>query len=123
VGTGGTGFTVLHTFSALSNSTNLDGSHSYSDLVLASNTLYGTTSYGGTNNSGVVFSLTLPGVPQLTITRTGTNVIVAWHTNFTGYTLQSNTNLASSGSWTNLSGQFSVTNPVSGPQKYFRLFQ
>jgi uncharacterized repeat protein (TIGR03803 family) len=40
-----------------------DGFYSYSRLILSSNQLYGTTYYGGTNNSGVVFALTVQ--PQI----------------------------------------------------------
>src|SRR5262249_19312434 len=68
--------------------------------------------------------------PQLTITASGTNVILSWPTNAVGFTLQSTTNFRSSASWvTNSSapvvvnGQNNVTNPVSGPQQFYRLSQ
>jgi hypothetical protein len=63
--------------------------------------------------------LTVP--PQLAIIPSGTNVIVTWPTNETGFTLQSSTNLISP-VWSSVSGQFAVTNPISGSQQFFRLF-
>jgi uncharacterized repeat protein (TIGR03803 family) len=48
--------TILHTFSA-------DGSEGklpYGPLLLSGSTLYGMTYQGGTNNTGVIFSLTVP---------------------------------------------------------------
>jgi uncharacterized repeat protein (TIGR03803 family) len=52
--TDGTGFTVLHHFSALSTQ-DLDGAMPLGALVLSGNTLYGTASRGGGN--GTVFSV------------------------------------------------------------------
>lgn len=62
--------------------------------------------------------LTIP--PQLAIIASGTNVIVTWPTNETGFTLQSSTSLVSP-VWSSISGQFAVTNPISGSQQFFRL--
>src|SRR5262249_43138363 len=51
----GTGFTVLHSFSADSLT---DGANSFTGLIQASDgTLYGTTSLGGASNAGTVFKL------------------------------------------------------------------
>ena len=62
VGTNGTGFTVLHTFSAPPDTvTNIDGINPQSSLVLSTNTLYGTTSGGGTNGVGTVFKVNTDG--------------------------------------------------------------
>jgi hypothetical protein len=58
--------------------------------------------------------------PQLAIIASGTNVIVTWPTNETGFTLQSSTSLVSP-VWSSVSGQFAVTNPISGSQQFFRL--
>lgn len=52
INTDGTGFTVLHNF-ALSS----DGGVSEAPLVFSGNTLFGTTSTGGSNGWGTVFSL------------------------------------------------------------------
>lgn len=56
-------------------------------------------------------------------------VILNWQTNFTGFSLQSTTNL-SSPAWIPVSvapvvvdGQNTVTNPISGTQQFFRLSQ
>ena len=57
--TEGTGFTNLHSFTAVSGpfpATNSDGSGPYSALILSGDTLYGTTLYGGTYNKGTIFA-------------------------------------------------------------------
>ena len=126
INTDGTGFTVLHSFSGT------DGTSPLAGLVLANNTLYGTALLGGIGGKGTIFSILIQ--PQLTITPSGPNVILSWPTNFagfdyTGYTLQSSTNLASPLWNTNLpppvfvNGQLTVTNPISGTQRFFRLSQ
>jgi len=145
----GTGFTNLYSFSGLSGSaghglqgTNNDGAHPNSlilsgNTLLTGNTLYGTASAGGTSGNGTIFSLTLP-LPELTIALSGTNVILAWPASFTGFTLESATNLVSPVVWnanlwnydgldTNLTvpvvigGQNVVTNSISGTQMFYRL--
>jgi len=78
-----------------------------------------------------LFSLSLPvAAPQLTIITAGANVILTWPTNPAGFTLQSATNLLSTTVWTTvspepvvLSGQNTVTNPISGTQQFYRLSQ
>ncbi|HKW31269.1 MAG TPA: choice-of-anchor tandem repeat GloVer-containing protein [Verrucomicrobiae bacterium] len=61
----GTGFTNLHSFTALSgswpNQYNSDGSGSAAGLILSGNTLYGTASYGGSSNSGAIFAINTDG--------------------------------------------------------------
>jgi hypothetical protein len=68
--------------------------------------------------------------PQLTIGRSGTNMVITWPTNATGFTLQAATNLASPVIWAAVSplpavvnGQNTVTNPISGPRKFYELSQ
>jgi uncharacterized repeat protein (TIGR03803 family) len=124
VNTNGTGFTTLHSFTDGS-----DGLLPYAGLILSGNTLYGTTSGGGSSSAGTVFSLSLPPL-QLTIIPYGANVILTWPTNAAGFTLQSTTNLVSPAAWSAASprpvvigGQNVVVNPVSGTQKFFRLSQ
>ena len=56
--TDGTGFQNLLSFSGTGGAT--PGSLSWGSLILSGSTLYGTTSMGGANNDGVVFSLTVP---------------------------------------------------------------
>ena len=95
--------------------------------MLSGNTLYGAAWDLGWYGSGAIFSITLP--PQLTITPTAADVILTWPTNFTGFTLQSATNLDSPVWTTNfpapvvINGQYTVTNPISGTQQFFRLGQ
>ena len=58
--TDGTGFTNLHNFSG-SLITNTDGGSPLAALILSNNTLYGTTSWGGTSGSGTVFRVNTDG--------------------------------------------------------------
>lgn len=106
-----------------------DGGYSPNGVVQGSDgSFYGTTARGGTSNWGTVFRLSVvPGPPQLTITPSGANVILTWPTNAAGFALQSTTNLASSVWITNfpapvvVNGQYTVTNPISGSRKFYRL--
>jgi uncharacterized repeat protein (TIGR03803 family) len=59
--TDGSGYTNLHTFSALNNRTNSDGVNPYGALFLSGNTLYGTASAGGSVSNGTVFVLNTDG--------------------------------------------------------------
>ena len=73
--------------------------------------------------------------PQLTLTPSDTNVLLTWPTNnlgydYTGFTVQSTTNLIPPLVWdTNspapvvINGQNTVTNPITGDQMFFRLSQ
>jgi uncharacterized repeat protein (TIGR03803 family) len=58
----GTGFTNLHSFTALSNSTNSDGANPQAGLILSGNTLYGTTAKGGGWGNGTVFTINTNGM-------------------------------------------------------------
>jgi uncharacterized repeat protein (TIGR03803 family) len=131
--TDGTGFTILHSFSALDSiSNNIDGS-SPNGMILSGNILYGTTLGGGSSGNGTLFSISF--APRLTISPSVSDMILTWPTNVagfdaSGFTLQSAGNLASSVIWSNVSpgavavsGKYTVTNPVSGTQKYYRLYQ
>jgi uncharacterized repeat protein (TIGR03803 family) len=127
VNTDGTGFTTLHSFAGVK-----DGANPRAALILSGNSLYGMTSTGGAYSDGTVFSLSFR--PQLTITPSETNVILTWPTNYagfdyTGYTLESTTNLVSAVWATNspapvvVNGQNVVTNTISGTQQFYRLIQ
>jgi uncharacterized repeat protein (TIGR03803 family) len=120
VSTNGTDFTNFYNFSGGS-----DGAYPEGSLILSGNTLYGTAEGGASPSAnGTVFSLSLGSVaPLLTILPSGTNVILTWSTNVTGFTLQSTTNLDSPAVWTTVSGQNAVTNPISGDQRFYRLSQ
>jgi uncharacterized repeat protein (TIGR03803 family) len=61
VNTDGSSFTVLHTFTPVSNGTNNDGSLAGGDLTLSGSTLYGTASGGGSSGNGTVFSINTDG--------------------------------------------------------------
>jgi hypothetical protein len=76
--------------------------------------------------------------PQLTITPFGvppSGILLSWPTNnagydYAGYTLQSTTNLSSSAVWSTnspapvvIGGQNVITNPMFGPQQFYRLSQ
>jgi uncharacterized repeat protein (TIGR03803 family) len=126
INTDGTGFTTLHSF------TGGDGARPVGGLILSSNTLYGTAYQGGSSGNGTVFSLSFS--PQLTIIPSGANVVLTWPTNvagfdYSGYILQTATNLVSTVWATNfpppvvVNGQNTVTNPISGNQRFFRLSQ
>src|SRR5882724_1452635 len=124
--TDGTGFMNLHSFTG-------DGTHPYPGLTLSGNTLYGTAYRGGSSGSGTIFSLSFR--PQLSITPSGTNVVLSWPIsyagfNYGGYYLQETEDLGSAGGWisvvdTNLpvivNGQIEVTRPMLGPQISYRL--
>jgi uncharacterized repeat protein (TIGR03803 family) len=59
--TDGSDFTVLHSFSRGSNYTNVDGAYPYAAMLLVGDTLYGTTSSGGTSGFGTVFKINTNG--------------------------------------------------------------
>ena len=68
--------------------------------------------------------------PQLSITASGANLIVAWPTNAAQFVLQATTNLGSAADWsTNLPKSVivgdhnAVTNPITGEQVFFRLMR
>lgn len=61
INTDGTGFTNLHSFTALVSGTNSDGATPFSRLTLSGNTLFGTAVYGGTGGNGTLFSLNTDG--------------------------------------------------------------
>ncbi|HVM47582.1 MAG TPA: choice-of-anchor tandem repeat GloVer-containing protein [Candidatus Acidoferrum sp.] len=130
VTTNGTGFTVLHAFAVPPNQI---GNPAVA-LVLSDTTLFGASFADGAYGNGTVFSLSYP-APQLTIMPSGTNVNLTWPTavagfSYSGYTLQSTTNLGAAAVWTTnlpppavVNGQYAMTNAISGSQQFFRLSQ
>ena len=62
VNTDGSGFTVLHTFTALINSTNSDGANPSGGLILSGNLLIGTAQIGGSAGNGTVFAVRTDGL-------------------------------------------------------------
>jgi uncharacterized repeat protein (TIGR03803 family) len=83
-------------------------------LLYAGGALYGTASEGGALGLGSIFRISFP--PSLFITRIGTNAVLTWPSNAVGFNLETTTNLT--GAWDPLAGQYSVTNPISGRQKF-----
>lgn len=69
--TNGTGFTVLHSFSALTSSTNYDGATPYGGLVLSGNVLYGDAQQGGADHDGTIFAVNTDGSGFTTLDNTG----------------------------------------------------
>jgi uncharacterized repeat protein (TIGR03803 family) len=65
--TNGTAFTNLHSFTATVSSTNNDGAHPHTSLVLSGTRLYGTTTAGGTNGNGTVFAVNTNGASFATL--------------------------------------------------------
>jgi len=135
INTSGASFTNLYSFTATAGSfypyTNGDGANPYAAVVVSGSTLYGTALDGGSLGYGTVFSLALGSVsaPQLAISRSGASIILTWPASFTGFTLQSATNLVSA-NWSAVSpppvtinGQNTVTNAVTGKGMFYRLFQ
>ncbi len=68
--------------------------------------------------------------PYITTTPSIGNVVLTWPTNFTGFTLQTATNLTPPITWSNVlvtpvifNGQEVVSNSISGRQQFFRLSQ
>jgi uncharacterized repeat protein (TIGR03803 family) len=88
VNTDGGSFTVLHTFSAVNSSyrdTNSDGAESFGGLALSGDVLYGTTSLGGTNGTGTVFSLTIQ--PRITdVVLSGADLLLGGINGMAGHT-------------------------------------
>ncbi len=133
VNTNGTGFVNLFNFPATPvspPSSNNEGALPSGGLALSGNTLYGTANSGGQSGYGTVFSLTLPPPPSLAMIFSGTNIILNWPTNSTGFTLQSTTNLGAPANWSTVfptpvfvNGQNAVTNPASGARMFYRLSQ
>ena len=134
IGTDGSGFNILYSFTHLQAATNSDGARPAATMLLSGNTLYGTTQFGGTGN-GAVFGLSvLPDITSLNLA--GSNVVLNAVNGVAGesYAVLTSTNLGMSLSqWapvtTNLvtnGGDFTImaTNAVSlGAQQQFYILQ
>jgi hypothetical protein len=104
-------------------------------LAVSGSTLFagGGFTTAGTNVSAYATMANLPVPPTLSIITDGTNAVVTWPgvaTGYTtGYTLESTTNLVPPVAWQPnstapivIGGQNVITNPISGSQQFFRLF-
>ncbi len=96
--------------------------------------VFGTSSYfgvpAGAETGGTFYASPSPAGTSVAIIRSGANVVLMWPTNATVFTLQSTQTLGSSAVWTTnsavplvVNGQYAVTNPISGSQKFYRLSQ
>jgi uncharacterized repeat protein (TIGR03803 family) len=61
LGTNGNNFTVLKSFSALTDSTNSDGADPEAALIVSNGVLYGTCQYGGPGGYGTIFRVNTNG--------------------------------------------------------------
>jgi hypothetical protein len=80
-------------------------------------------SYSLTGGFWSIYAVQTPGAPLLSIALLNHQAIVSWPTSATGWTLQTNRNVAS-GAWGNYTGPVvnnSVTNSTTG-NLFFRLF-
>jgi hypothetical protein len=78
-------------------------------------------------NNGIAAFTWVPFKPTLSIVQSGSDVIVSWVTNATGYTLYSNPSVTSPGTW-NLIGpgaivgtEYVVTNAITPTPQFYRL--
>jgi len=124
INTDGSHFKSLYSFTGGN-----DGGDPAADMVSAGLTLFGTATKGGSTGNGTVFSFALAG-PPLAIARSGTNVVLTWSAAYSGYTLQSSTQLVAGASWSSvlplpvvLNNLNTVTNPVSTKTTFYRLSQ
>jgi hypothetical protein len=81
--------------------------------------------YSLTGGFWALYAVQTPGAPLLTITHLGNQAIVSWPPSVTGWTLQTNANLATP-TWGNYLGAVvnnAVTNPLSHGNLFFRLTQ
>jgi hypothetical protein len=76
-------------------------------VVLSGATIYGTTA--GFGNDGTIFTLWL-GPPQLAITVSANNILLHWPAVYSGYVVQSTTNLSIPDAWTTDPAASTVTN-------------
>src|SRR5262249_20423064 len=133
--TDGTGFTNFYNFTAISGpfrGTNSDGAIPDAGLIISGRTLYGTTTAGGSFGNGTVFSISFS--PKVTTTPAAGELVLTWPTDeagfdYSGYALQTTTNLASS-IWTAVdrpptvvNGQNTLTNTMSDLRRFYRLSQ
>ena len=81
--------------------------------------------YSVTGGFWSLYAVQTPGAPLLTITRVGNQAIVSWSPSVTGWTLQTNANLATP-TWGNYLGPIvnnTVTNSPPPNRLFFRLKQ
>jgi hypothetical protein len=102
-------------------------------LAPSGNTLYAAGDFitsGGKFCPFIAMANLLAPLPRTSALLSGMNFILTWPANATGFTLQSTTNLVSPVVWTTnslvpivVNGQNTVSNSISGAQKFYRLIQ
>jgi hypothetical protein len=107
--------------------TSSNGQYSVSGTIGQSDASVAMTggSYSLTGGFWALYAVQTPGAPLLTITYSGNQAIVSWSPSVTGWTLQTNNNLAA-GTWGNYAGAVmnnSVTNAPPKGNLFFRLKQ
>ena len=81
--------------------------------------------YTLTGGFWAIYAVQMPGAPLLTIVYANNQAIVSWPLSATGWTLQTNSNVATT-NWVNYAGTVVnniVTNTTAGTRLFYRLFQ
>jgi hypothetical protein len=82
--------------------------------------------YSLTGGFWAIYAIQAPGAPLLTITHVGNKAVVSWDPSITGWTLQTNVNLATPATWGKYLGTVvnnSTTNKPPPNNLFFRLKQ
>jgi uncharacterized repeat protein (TIGR03803 family) len=124
----GMGFQTLYSFTG-----GADGASPRGGLFWSDGKLYGATYSAGPFGSGTLFSLSLGDNPsQLTISPSGSKILLTWPTNASGLILRSSVNLGAEANWRTadlstplavLDGQYVaiLPNVITGRQQFYRL--
>jgi uncharacterized repeat protein (TIGR03803 family) len=121
----GSAYSVLYSFSTNA----VDGQRPQAALLKGSDgAFYGTTAFGGANNKGTVFRLSVPiAAPNLALMHSNSTIILSWPFPSAGFALESTPSL-SSPNWqpapempiTN-NARLVVTMAANQSERYFRL--
>ncbi len=91
--------TVLHQFSTLSNSANSDGAVVLNAPIRASDgSIYGVTAWGGSNGVGVLYKLTMPALPTISL-QLGSTQITSGNSTTLGWNTSGASNCTATGGW------------------------
>jgi uncharacterized repeat protein (TIGR03803 family) len=97
-----TNLTLLHRFtSPVANGnggyTNRNGGWPQAGVLVDGDSLYGTTSYGGTNGVGTAYRIALPSPPRLRLEYAAGSFRLSWPSRATNFFLQENSALGTKG--------------------------
>lgn len=132
INTDGTGFEVLHTFTTINANTDANNDGAYPiGLILSDSTLFGTASLGGVSGLGTIFNIPLSVPrPELAISQSAGKAIFSWPTTFTGFSLQSASNLSPGATWVDstitpviVADRYVVTNSFFTNAQFYRLMK